>query len=125
MLGGGMRQAGVVAAAGLVALEHGPGRLHEDHANARYLAERLAEVPGIDIVPESVHTNIVIYALDASRFDSDSFLSEIRRHGVLGVSVDRYRVRMVTHRDVSRNDVERAADVVEEVIREVAKEKVH
>ena len=125
MLGGGMRQAGVVAAAGLVALEQGPGRLHEDHANARYLAERLADVPGIDMDPEGVHTNIVIYALDASRLDSASFLSEIQRRGVLGVPVDRYRVRMVTHRDVGRHDVERAADVVQEVVREVAKEKSH
>lgn len=125
MLGGGMRQAGVVAAAGLVALEDGPGRLQEDHANASYLAERLARLSSIDLNPESVQSNIVIYGLDASRFDSASFLSEIKRRGVLAIPVDRYRVRMVTHRDVGQQAVARAADVVEEVVENFVKEKAH
>jgi len=125
MLGGGMRQAGVVASAGLIALEQGPARLSEDHANARYLAERLAQIEGINIDPRRVQTNIVIFNLDATAFDSESFLSGIAARGVLGVPVDRSRVRMVTHRDVVRGEVERAADVVEEVVGQMAKEKGH
>jgi threonine aldolase len=125
MLGGGMRQAGVVASAGLVALEKGPARLHQDHANARYLAERLTKVPGIELDPECVQTNIVIYRLDASKFDSAKFLSEIQRRGVLAVPVDRHRVRMVTHRDVGRHDVDRAADIVEQIVGAFTKETSH
>ena len=118
MLGGGMRQAGVVAAAGLVALEEGPGRLHEDHANARFLADRLAVLPGVRLDPKSVQTNIVIYGVEESGFDSGSFLAEVERRGVRGVPVDRERVRMVTHRDVGRGDVERAVAAIGEVMKE-------
>ncbi len=118
MLGGGMRQVGVVAAAGLVALEEGPGRLHEDHANARFLADRLAILPGVRLDPKSVQTNIVIFGVHESGFDSASFLAEVARRGVLGVPVDRERVRMVTHRDVDRGDVERAVGVIGEVMKE-------
>ena len=65
MFGGGMRQAGVIAAAGLIALEKSPGRLHIDHENAQRLAEGIAEIPGLAIDPEKVQTNIVIF--DCSR----------------------------------------------------------
>ena len=118
MLGGGMRQAGVVAAAGLVALEEGPGRLHQDHANARFLADRLAVLPGVRLDPKSVQTNIVIYGVEESGFDSGSFLAEVERRGVRGVPVDGERVRMVTHRDVDRGGVERAVAVIGEVMKE-------
>jgi threonine aldolase len=112
---------GVVAAAGLVALEKGPARLHEDHANARFLADQLAGLPGVQLDPEKVQTNIVIYGVAAVGMDSGSFLEEIQRRGVLGVPVDRNRVRMVTHRDVDRSSVERAVEAVGEVMREKAK----
>lgn len=118
MLGGGMRQAGVIAAAGLVALETGPGRLHEDHANARSLAGRLATLPGLDLDPEDVRTNIVIYGVDGTGFDSAGFLAAIERRGVLAVPVDSTRVRMVTHRDVDSDDIEHAVGVVADVLRE-------
>ncbi len=121
MLGGGMRQAGVIAAAGLVALETGPGRLVEDHANARFLAERLAGLPGVGVDPESVQTNIVIYDVSGAGLDAGMFLEAAQRRGVLGIPVDRSRVRMVTHRDVGRADVERAAAILEEVVREAAR----
>jgi threonine aldolase len=118
MLGGGMRQAGVIAAAGLVALEQGPPRLVEDHENARMLAHGLARASGVEIDPASVQTNIVIFGLDRSGFDSEGFLKAIGARGVLAVPVDGSRVRMVTHRDVSRSDVERAAGIVGDVMRE-------
>jgi threonine aldolase len=114
MLGGGMRQAGVLAAAGLVALEKGPKRLQEDHDNARFLARRLAEVPGIGLDPAKVQTNIVIFDLKKARRSSADFLKALANRGVLAVPVDNERVRMVTHLDVDREDIERASDVVRE-----------
>jgi len=112
MLGGGMRQAGVLAAAGLIALEKGPKRLHIDHANARLLAERLAEIPGIRINPAKVQTNIVIYDIRKTGLTSSDFLAEVARRKVLGVPVDGERIRMVTHLDVDRKDVEKAAATI-------------
>jgi threonine aldolase len=112
MLGGGMRQVGVLAAAGLVALEHGPKRLKEDHDNARVLAEMLSRIPGIALDPAKVQTNIVIFSVKPSGLSSAEFLSQIRSHGVLAVPVDQDRVRMVTHLDVTRRDIENAAEAV-------------
>jgi threonine aldolase len=118
MLGGGMRQAGVIAAAGLVALEKGPGRLHEDHDNAKHLAERLAAIPGLEIDPARVQTNIVIYGIGETGLDSDRYLEELERRGVLAVPVDRARVRMVAHLDVTREEVDKAVDIVADMVGE-------
>jgi threonine aldolase len=117
MLGGGMRQAGIIAAAGIVALEEGPVRLHEDHENARVLAEGLSGVPGIDVDLEMIQTNIVIYGLGETGIDSATFLSELKNRGVLAGPVDRKRVRMVTHLDVTRVQVEQAVEVVDQFVR--------
>src|SRR5881296_597965 len=116
MLGGGMRQAGVLAAAGLIALEKGPKRLHVDHENAKFLATQLAGIPGITLDPAKVQTNIVIFDLKKSGSSSADFLQTLAKHNVLAVPVDNERVRMVTHLDVDRNDVEKAAAVVQEVL---------
>jgi threonine aldolase len=116
MLGGGMRQAGVLAAAGLVALEKGPKRLHIDHDNAKFLAERLASIPGITLNAAKVQTNIVIVDLKKTGRSSGDFLKTLAGRGVLAVPVDNDKVRMVTHLDVDRNDVEKAAAVVKEVL---------
>ncbi|MPZ76238.1 MAG: aminotransferase class I/II-fold pyridoxal phosphate-dependent enzyme [Deltaproteobacteria bacterium] len=117
MLGGGMRQAGVIAAAGLVALEHGPERLHIDHDNAEILARGLAQIPGIRLDPTYVQSNIVIYDIRETKLSSKEFLERIARRNVLGVPVDPERVRMVTHLDVNRSDVENAIRVIGEVLR--------
>jgi threonine aldolase len=116
MLGGGMRQAGVLAAAGLVALEEGPKRLKDDHDNAQLLAQRLSRVPGIALNPEKVHTNIVIFSVKPSGLPASAFLAQIATRGVLAVPVDTDRVRMVTHLDVTRRDVESAAEIVASVL---------
>ena len=116
MLGGGMRQAGVLAAAGLVALEKGPKRLQVDHDNAKLLANQLASIPGITLNPAKVQTNIVIFDLKKSGSSSGDFLKALAQRGVLAVPVDSDKVRMVTHLDVDRNDVERAASVVGELV---------
>ena len=115
MLGGGMRQAGVLAAAGLVALEKGPKRLQVDHDHAKLLATGLAAIPGITLNPAKVQTNIVIFNLKTSGWSSSDFLQTLAKRDVLAVPVDNERVRMVTHLDVDRNDVEKAAAAVQEV----------
>jgi threonine aldolase len=112
MLGGGMRQAGVLAAAGLLALEHGPKRLQEDHDNAQVLARHLSRISGIALDASKVQTNIVIFSVKPSGLSSADFLARLASRGVLAVPVDGERVRMVTHLDVSRADVERAAEIV-------------
>jgi threonine aldolase len=116
MLGGGMRQAGVLAAAAQVALEEGPKRLYIDHENAKLLANGLARIPGIKISPEKVQTNIVIYDVGESGFTSTEFLKRLGQRKILGGPVDARRVRMVTHLDVDRNDVEQALRVIGEVV---------
>lgn len=116
MLGGGMRQAGVLAAAGLVALEEGPKRLYIDHENAKILAEGLANIPRIGIDPAQVQTNIVIYDVHQSGLTSTEFLQKLAQRKVLGGAVDARKIRMVTHLDVDRRDVERAVQIIAQVI---------
>ena len=107
LLGGGMRQAGVLAAAALIALEETPGRLHEDHANAQRLAQGLAELPGIRIDPESVVTNIVIFDVSETGITADEICARLKEHGVLASGFGS-AIRMVTHYDVSRADIDTA-----------------
>jgi threonine aldolase len=101
MLGGGMRQVGVVAAAGLVALDTMVDRLADDHANARLLARTLADIPGVVIDLARVQTNIVIFEPPASWAPED-FLGAAREAGVWLVPFGRRRLRAITHADVSR-----------------------
>ena len=115
MLGGGMRQAGCLAAAAIIALEKGPARLQEDHDNAQFLARQLAEIPGIAVDPAGVQTNIVIYSVKDTGMTSGDFLAALAKRKVLAVPVDGARVRMVTHLDVNRTGVENAAAAVREV----------
>ncbi len=107
LLGGGMRQAGVLAAAALIALEETPKRLHEDHLNARRLAEGLAELPGVRIDPEKVATNIIIFDVSATGRTADEICARLQERGVLASGFGP-SIRMVTHYDVSREDIETA-----------------
>src|SRR5207245_970379 len=116
MLGGGMRQAGVLAAAGLLALEKGPERLRIDHDNAKALATQVATVPGMTLNPEKVQTNIVIVDVKKSGWSSADFLKALATRGVLAVPVDNEKVRMVTHLDVDRSKIEKAAKIIMEVM---------
>ena len=115
VLGGSMRQAGIIAAAGIVALETMVERLADDHSNARRLANGLAQVPGIEIDPEDVHTNLVFFEVTAeSRGEIHRRLTEL---GVKGGGSQK-RWRYVTHSGVSAADVDHALDLVESVFRE-------
>ena len=115
MLGGGMRQAGVLAAAGLVALEESPKVLADDHANAKRLAEGLAELPGMKIDPETVVTNIVIVDVSETGKAADAICAELRKRGVLAIGFGS-SIRMVTHYDVSRADIETALREIRTVL---------
>ena len=114
-LGGGMRQAGVLAAAGLIALEDGPGRLGDDHANARLLAEALENTEGVSIDAEKVETNIVVFRLTEGRGAAE-LAARLKGRGVLVGAFGPDAIRLVTHRDVSRTDCIDAAEVLTEEI---------
>ncbi len=116
MLGGGMRQAGVLAAAALVALNEMIDRLAEDHENARILAEGLANMYGVCIDPARVQTNIVIFELDpATGWTSASFQVALKERGVL-LSLSGRRLRAVTHYGITRADVERALSIIQQAL---------
>jgi len=112
-LGGGMRQVGILAAAGLIALEQMPVRLHEDHANARLLAEALANIECVDIDLDSVETNIVLFEVRGP-VAAKELVARMKERGVLASSLGPDSIRLVTHRDVSRDDCVRAAEVMTE-----------
>jgi threonine aldolase len=114
-LGGGMRQAGHLAAAGLIALEEMPSRLDQDHRNARLLAEALAGMEGVVLDLHRVETNIVIFRLRESLRAPD-LIARLKARGILVGSVGAQSIRLVTHHDVSGADCRKAADVLSEEI---------
>jgi threonine aldolase len=116
MLGGGMRQVGVLAAAGLIALEKMPARLSEDHRNARLLADLLSEMPHLDVEPEKVRTNILMVGISRTGFDSERLASILKENGVLVSLLDSARIRLVTHNDVDREQVSQAAHIIKMVL---------
>ena len=119
ILGGGMRQAGIIAAAGIVALEQMVDRLAEDHANARRLAEGLAEIPGLAINPARVQTNIVIFELTNERLTPAEFAARLGERGVKLLAIEGRRLRAVTHYGIEADDIEVALTVVREVMEQL------
>jgi threonine aldolase len=116
MLGGGMRQAGVLAAAALVALEDSPQRLHIDHENAKFLAEGLAEIPGINIDSTKVVTNILFGDVSGTGLTAAEVSRRLASQGVLVGALSSASIRMVTHYDVDRAGCERALQVLREFV---------
>lgn len=114
-LGGGMRQAGVLAAAGLVALDESPPKIAAAHADAAYLAESLAAIDGIAIDPATVETNILFFDITETGVADADFIAGLKARGVLALSIDRGCIRMVTHHDVDRRGCELAVRAVREV----------
>jgi threonine aldolase len=116
LLGGGMRQAGVLAAAGLVALEETPKTLHRDHENARHLAQGLAQIKGITLDPKDVVTNIVIFDVRATGRVASEICADLGKRKILCGPTDKYSIRMVTHYDVDRAAIDRALAAIAEII---------
>jgi len=110
-LGGGMRQIGILAAAGLIALEESPKRLHIDHENARRLAEGLAQMKGVDIDLDKVVTNIVIFDIAGTGKTSAEICGALKEKGILAIGFGNL-IRMVTHCDVSWEDIIRTIDAI-------------
>jgi threonine aldolase len=119
MVGGGMRQAGVLAAAGLVALDGMIDRLAEDHANARRLAQGLANIEGLSVDPERIQTNIVIFDVDPSVGPAAPVISALAREEVLVSSPGPHSIRMVTHRHIAGEDVDEALARTSKVVRDL------
>src|SRR6185503_9935614 len=115
MLGGGMRQVGVLAAAGIVALEKMTARLEEDHRNAQLLARGVAEIPGVKIDPEKAQTNIVVFDIKGTGISTAEFTEKLKGRGVLAINISAHEMRVVTHHDVSRADCEAALEAIKAV----------
>jgi len=113
LFGGAMRQAGILAAACIYAMDHHIDRLADDHANARLLAEAIRDVPGLKLVPECVETNLVWFEVDGVRFRTPQEIAgKLRERGILMSALGEQTVRACTHIDVSRADCERAAEAI-------------
>ncbi len=115
MLGGGMRQAGVIAAAGIIAIEKMVDRLKDDHANAKMLAKELAKIEGISLDPPQVQTNIVIYDVTGLGTNAADWVAKLHDSGVMAGAVESGRVRMVTHRGIEKEDIEYTVSVAEKI----------
>jgi threonine aldolase len=114
-LGGGMRQVGILAATGLIALEEGPQRLHEDHANAKRLAAGLANIDGISIDVDKVGTNIVIFDISGTGKTSAGIVEALSSEGILAIGFGN-QIRMVTHLDVDASDIDRTIQAMQRIV---------
>jgi threonine aldolase len=123
MFGGGMRQAGVIAAAGLIALRNSPSRLHIDHENAQLLARGIADIPRLSINPAKVKTNIVICDCSKTGKTAVEFCEELHPHGIWAQDTALHSVRFVTHCDVDRAGIERALPILRQVAENTEKAK--
>jgi threonine aldolase len=110
-----MRQAGIIAAGALYALDHNIDRLAEDHEKARVLADLIRETPGITLDPDVVDTNIVIFKVASALGTAAEFSAKLREQGVLLYTVGRQRIRAVTHLDVSLEQMKRAGETISEI----------
>jgi threonine aldolase len=119
-LGGGMRQAGVLAAAGLIALEETSTRLGEDHANARFFAEGVSRIPGVELDPRKVATNIVVFDIGATGLTPGELSRRLKQRGVLINGIGQSQMRAVTHYDVTRADCAQAVEALAEAVARVA-----
>ncbi|MEO6119825.1 MAG: GntG family PLP-dependent aldolase, partial [Terriglobales bacterium] len=115
-LGGGMRQAGILAAAGLIALEKGTTRLQEDHDNARFIAEALAQMPGVRLGLDGVQTNILIFEVIRPGVTALDVTKKLAEQNILASGINTQQVRLVTHMDVDRAGCTRAVDALRAIL---------
>ncbi len=116
LLGGGMRQAGIIAAPGIIALEKMTTRLKTDHENAKLLAELLSKIKGIQIDSKRIQTNIVTFNFISSAINDNTFLQELKENGVLALTQGKNHVRLVTHRGIEKEDIEKTATTIERIL---------
>jgi len=116
MLGGGMRQAGILAAAGIIALENMVERLEEDHKNARILGEGLADISGIKVDLATIQTNMVYFDLRESNMDTFQFLPKLAEHNILGSPRPPTKVRLVTHYGINEEDIYTTIKAIKEIV---------
>ena len=114
LYGGGMRQVGVIAAAAQYALDHNVDRLAEDHHHAKLLAEALSQCPGVQLNPDHVETNIIIFDVSSSGQTAPDIVQTFKEQGVLMLAANSSTIRAVTHLDVSKEDIEKAIEVVQQ-----------
>ncbi|HYE83223.1 MAG TPA: low-specificity L-threonine aldolase [Clostridia bacterium] len=117
LLGGGMRQAGILAAAGLIALEKMTTRLHMDHDNAKYLAKRLAEIPGIKLLNEDIHINMVFFSIEETGISSDRLVEGLFEKGIKINGVEDGQMRYVTNNDVTKEDIDYTIQCMKEIVK--------
>jgi threonine aldolase len=118
MLGGGMRQAGIIAAAGIVALDQMIERLSEDHKNAKRLAEGIAQIKGLSIEQDRVRSNILYFKLSDSRISSEQFLKALAEKGIRFLSTAKSTFRMVTHYGIEPDDIETAISALSQTMKQ-------
>jgi threonine aldolase len=123
MLGGGMRQAGVIAASGIIAIEKMVDRLKDDHENAKLLARGLSKIDGISLDLDHVQTNIVLYDVSGLRITASEWTARMRDLGVKAGAQEAGRVRMVTHRGIEKEDIEYALEVTKKVARQIREKR--
>jgi len=119
ILGGGMRQAGIIAAPGIIALEKMIDRLEEDHTNARILAEGLEKIEGISVNMKIVQTNMVKFNISNLDISSDRFVSILEEKGILSLTISDKDIRIVTHRGIEREHIDKALEIISETVRKI------
>jgi threonine aldolase len=118
-----MRQAGIIAAAGIVALEKMIDRLEEDHKNARRLAEGMAKINGIKVDLDAVQTNMVRFDISDLGASDELFVQKLRESGVLVSVMGKNSIRMVTHRGIEKAHIEKAISAIDSVVKELHSDK--
>jgi threonine aldolase len=116
LIGGGMRQSGILAAAGLIALKDMTKRLHIDHANARYLADKLDELPGVKVDQESIHINMVFFTIDNLKLSDAEFINKLFEKGIKANGAYRGELRFVTNNDVTKEDIDYTINCIKELL---------
>ncbi len=116
LLGGGMRQAGIIAAPGIVALEKMIERLHEDHENAKLIATGISKLQGIKIKQSEVQTNIVTFELDPHKITDESLLNGLKQNGILALAQSKNKIRLVTHYGITKENAEKTVAVIDHML---------
>jgi threonine aldolase len=116
LIGGGMRQSGILAAAGLIALKEMTKRLHIDHENAKYLASKLAELPGVKVDMDSIHINMVFFTIDNLKMSDAEFTDKLYQKGIKANGAYRGVLRFVTNNDVTKEDIDYTISCIKELL---------